>query len=258
MKSPRFYVLTIALLLCLSGFTFTKTSRTLNHQESKNVKGTNRTSTFQVTDAQRVEEQLTLSFMNNDGRRVTAFVITIGKGYSIKEDFITSEVSDEVGIKPRQTFQRTYPFPSSPLQSTDVTLQAAVFDDKTGDGNPIIFEEIMDTRLGQALQIKRSIKLLEQYVDSMNGQDSVGKLKAELEVHLSRPETETMAALQELQGVGTINRSNKSSVSDSVYAGLAAGRTDVLRRVAELEHCANRKLKLLSITTYYHKLLERL
>ena len=260
MKSPRFYVLTIALLLCLTGFTFNTTSKSLNPQENKTIRITNRTRTFQLTDARLVDNQLHLSFTNNDDRRVTAWVITFGTGhrYSITEDYFVSEESDEPGIKPRQTLQRTFPLASSQLNSTGVVLEAAVFDDKTGDGNPVNFEDIIDDRLGRALQIKRSLKLLDQYVDSLDGRDSVGKLKAELEVDLSRPEAETLVALKELQVVSMINRSNRISISDSVHEGLAAGRTDVLRRVAELENCKDRKDKLLSIKTHYYKLLGRL
>ncbi len=89
---------------------------------------------------------------------MTAFVITIGNDFRITEDFITSEIPDKVGIKSQKIFEKTYPI-SATLRTAPVTLQAVVFEDKTGDGDPIIFEDLRDTHLGQAVQLKRFLKV---------------------------------------------------------------------------------------------------
>ena len=257
MNFTRFYVLVIAFLLCVSVFAFTRTPGIKN--QNSNVTVTNLTNAFQVTAAQRFDNQLRLSLRNIDHRSVTAFVITIGKTYRITEEFVTSGLTDDIGVKSQQTFERTYPIASSERNSNDITLQTIVFDDKTGEGNPVIFEEIRATRLAHALQIKRSMKLLQRTLDFLSDQDvDVAQLKNDIETELNRPETETLTELRKLWPLDTINRNNERSLSDFVQQGLAAGKTDVLRRVSELDQCANRKDKLLSITTYYQKLLARL
>jgi len=251
----------VAIILSLGFLVFVKSLpfEALSQDDANNLVVANKTKAFQITEANLVDDGFTLSLKNNDGRRITAFAITVGKEFRITEDFIISEVSDEVGIQPQETFKHTYPLSLS-QRLLKITLQAVVFDDKTGDGDPVIFEDIRDARLGQAVQFKRTLKLLEKYEDSLNGEHGgdTSKLKQNIEAALNGPERETLTLLRDLHPLGTINRKGKDSLSDFVREGLAAGKADVLRRMKEVEDSANSRDSLLKMTAYYRKLLERI
>lgn len=138
-----------------------------------------------------------------------------------------------------------------------VTVQAVVLDDKTGDGDAIIFEDVRDTRLGQAVQIKRSLKLLEKYIE--NGSD-LNSLRTEMVAALDRPELETLNAIKEIRSVGIINRKTTDALSAFVKEGLAAGTADVLRKVdqAKAKKASDTKDFLVETKTHYETLLTKL
>lgn len=263
MRSTPFLICFAIVLLALGLLVFSQSSplKATAQDDGHNIVIANKTSAFHVIEAKRGKDSFTLTLKNNYGRRITAFVITIEKNFRITEDFISSELS-EVGIDSQGTFQRTYPLSSS-LQdqpSLDISIQSVVFDDKTGDGDPIIFEDIRDERLGRAVQVKRALKLLDKYLSSFNPHEGVntGQLRNDIQAALNRPEPETFILLRELHPLGTINRKGTNTLSDFVLEGLAAGEADALRRIEDVEHSANRKDSLLKIADYYQKLLERI
>jgi hypothetical protein len=257
MRFPRFYALTVLVLLSVGAIVLTKSSSFKAVSNSDKVVVTNKTRAFQVIDAKRADETFTLALKNNYDRRITAFVITVGSSFRITEDFATSEVSDDVGIPSQETFERTYPLSSSVGPSLNITLQSVVFDDKSGDGDPVIFEDIRDTRLGQAVQINRALKLIEKHLNSHDS-NNTSKLKNDIEAALNGSEAETLILLRDLHPLGTINRKGEDSLSDFVKEGLEAAKTDVLRRMNEVDQSADSKGTLLKVTAYYKKLLERL
>lgn len=249
-------VLTLVLLFLLSAsvFVFTEIYRSPKSSSDDYVKLVNKTSAFQVIQAKRAGNELTLSLLNNYDQSITAFVLTIGKGFRIEEDFITSEASDDVGIQPQQTFERVYPIPSDAINA-EITLQAVILADKSGDGDAIMFEDVRDTRVGRAVQIRRSLRVLEKYLNDYAGE---ANLINEMTAALDRPDRETIDAIKQIRPVGTINRKSSDALSDSVKAGLVAARTDVLRRLNEAKTSPSRIVLLLETKTYYEKLLNRL
>ena len=142
MPSPRIYVFAAVLLLALSVLVLTRNVPSQTAQ-SGDISVLNKTTAFQVISAQQVNNRLSLSLKNNSVHTVTAFVITIGSDFRITDDFITSEVPHKIGIKSQKIFEKTYPIPAA-LRTAAVVLQAVVFEDKTGEGDPIIFEDIRD------------------------------------------------------------------------------------------------------------------
>jgi len=260
MRSHRLYVFAVVVSISLSAVFITKTSRSkiIAQSPAATLAVLNKTSAFQVVKAERVHDKFTVALKNNYGHRITAFVITVGKEFRITEDFICSEVSNEVGIKSQEIFQRTYSIPSPQRFETslDVTLQTVVLDDNTGDGDPILFEELRDTRLGQAIQIRRSLRLLNKYIDGASG-DYSSRLKDDLEKALDAPETETLTELRELRPLGIINRKGQNSLNDSFKEGLAAGRNDVLRKLNAAEQSPGGTETLLKLKAHLQKLLER-
>ncbi len=187
---------------------------------------------------------------------MTAFVITVGDNFRITEDFITSEIPDKVGIKSQKTFEKTYPI-SAALRTAPVTLQAVVFEDETGDGDPIIFEDVRDNRLGQAVQLKRFLKVSDKHV---NGSlpPNTDNLRRDLESALDGPETETLSIIRELHATGTINRNGNGAISGFVKQGLEAAKIDILRRTSEFELSDDTTVKLQNLKAYYQELLRRL
>jgi hypothetical protein len=253
MRFHRLSVVAILLLTLLAVFVFTKT-----HPEPKaapqEVVPINKTSGFRILQASRVGSELTLSIKNTYAKKITAFVLTAGNDFRITEDFITAEAPNEVGIQPQQTFTRTYPLPSDQSNPT-VILQAVVLDDKTGDGDSVIFEDVRDTRLGHAVQVKRALKILERYAHET---PNVDNLQTEMTTALNRPQLETLAAVKTIRPEGTINRKSPEALSGFVEEGLAAGRADVLRKLDEAKASRDKHDYLLKMKLYYETLLDRL
>ncbi len=255
MTSPRVYVFAVVVLLVLSVLVLNRIvpSKTA---PTGDISVLNKTSAFQVLHAQHINNRLTLSLKNNSAQTVTAFVITVGHDFRITEDFITSEVPDKVGIKSQKTFEKTYPI-SATLRTAPVTLQAVVFEDKTGDGDPIIFENVRDTHLGQAVQLKRFLQVFNKHVNG-SSPPNTDNLRHELETVLDGPETETVNIMRELHPTASINRNGNGSVSGFVKQGLEAAKIDILRRTSEFQPTDDTTVKLQKLNAYYEELLRRL
>lgn len=254
MSSRRVYVFAAVLLLALSVLVLTRGVPSKTAQ-SDDISVINKTSAFQVITANQVNNRLSISLKNNSAHTVTAFVITIGN-LRITEDFITSEIPDKIGIKSQKTFEKTYPIPATSL-TAPVTLQAVVFEDKTGDGDPLIFEDVRDNHLGQAVQLKRFLKVFDKHVNASSPPDT-DNLRHDLETALDGSETETLNIIRELHPTGGINRNGSGAVSDFVKQGLEAAKIDILRRTSEFGSSADTTVKLQKLKAYYQELLRRL
>lgn len=255
MTFSRFYIFAAVLLLVLSALVLTRSIPSKTAQAG-NISVLNKTSAFQVVSAQQVNNRLSLSFKNNSTQTVTALVITIGDDFRITEDFITSEIPDKVGIKPQRTFEKTYSIPAT-LRTVPVTLQAVVFEDKTGDGDPIIFQDVRDNHLGQAVQVKRFLKVFDKHVNPPVPANT-DSLRQDLAAALDGPETETLSIIRELHPTGPINRNGNGSVSGFVKQGLEAAKIDILRRTSEFGSSEDPTVKLQELKAYYEQLLRRL
>lgn len=248
----RFLRLSVLALFSLTALVFT-TSSPSTKSAAQDFVPINKTSGLQILQAKHIGNELKLSLKNNYAQRVTAYVLTIGT-FRIAEDFFIAEPPTEFGIQPQQTFERSFTLSTRQLTET-VTLQAAVLEDKTGDGDPVIYEDIRDTRLGQAVQIKRALKVLEKYVDDTPDLES---LKAEMLDALSRHELDTLEAIRKIRPLGTINRDSEQALSSSVKQGLSAGRNDILTKIDEAKVVPSKKDYLQKVKVYYGTLLNRL
>jgi hypothetical protein len=253
MRFLRLSVLALFIPISLAALVFTKT-HPAPKPGNQDLVLVNKTSGFQIVHAERVGDEMALSVKNNYTQTITAFVLKVGNGFRITEDFATAESTDEVGIQPQRTFARKYPLPSNQASET-VTLEAVVLDDKSGDGDAAVFEDIRDTRLGQAVQIRRALKVFEKY---SSGIANLENLKRELRAELDRPDLETLEAIKDLHPVSTINRKSQQPLSDYVKEGLAAGQADVLRRIDEVKVSPDKENSVSNIKGYYIALLQRL
>jgi hypothetical protein len=253
MRFHRLSVLAIFVPISLAALVFTKTYPAPK-PTTQDLVLINKTSGFQILGAERIGNELTVVGKNNYPQSITAFVLTVGNGFRITEDFSTADLSDEVGIQPQRTFTRKYPLPFNQATGT-VTLEAVVLDDKSGDGDAAVFEDIRATRLGQAVQIKRALKVFEKY---SNDRSDLENLKVDMRAALERPELDTFEAIKEFHPLGTINRKSHQALSDFVKEGLAAGQADILRKIDEAKASPYEENSVHKIKGYYAALLKRL
>lgn len=253
MRFLRLFVLAIFLLISLTALVFT-TTRSSTKSATQDVVPINKTSGLQVLQAKLVGNELKLSIKNNYAQRVTAYVLAVGGEFRVTEDLIVAESPAQPGIRPQQSFERSFTLSSRRLNET-VVLQAVVLEDKTGDGDPVSYEEILDTRLGQAVQIKRALKVLERYPDDT---PDFEKMSTEMLAALDQPEVDTLETIKDIRPAGAINRTSQEVLSDNIKQGLTAGRNSVLNKINEAKNSPYKKEYLQRMKVYYEALLSRL
>lgn len=252
MRFLRLSVIATLLLISLTALVFTSTYPS-PESATQDLAPINKTSGLQILKAKHVGNELRLSIKNNYAQTVTAYVLTIGT-FRITEDLVIAEPPAEFGIRPQQTFERSFTLSARQLTET-VVLQAVVLEDKTGDGDPIIYEDIRDTRLGQAVQIKRALKVLEKYGSDTSDLES---LSIEMSDALNRHESDTLEAIKKIRPIGTINRDSEQALSSCVKQGLSSARNDVLTKIDEAKAFPAKKDYLHKMKVYYETLLNRL
>lgn len=254
MPTLRSLALAVAGLL-VAAAVFAATHRSPQKPQAR-VAAISRTKAFEVLKAERVNYELTLTLKNRDVRRITAFSVSIGPEFSITKEWIFSEVGDDVGIKPQEVYSETYPLPRWPQETSyDVIVKAVVFDDGTGDGDILVYEDIKERRLGQAIQMRRALKMLGKVPNS--GISNLDQLKADLNLALDASDSDTVKDLLELEPTGVINRHSSGPLSEILKIGLADGREMVLRRVSESDARNGLDNELLRIKQAYERVLRR-
>ena len=135
-----------------------------------------------------------------------------------------------LGIEPGNTFQKTYPLSASPVESDTPTLYliTVLLKDGTRDGTTKVAQEIEDERLGEKLQVLRTLRILEK--EGALHRD-LKAIKSEIAAALNADEAQTRIALTELQP--STRRDNKPS--DDLMNGLQVGREKMLQRFEVLE-----------------------
>jgi hypothetical protein len=178
--------------------------------------------------AEVVNDQVKIKLKNNHKDTITAFVIRLND-VTVKEDFAYSEV--EFGIEPGATLERDYPFPSSTQQSELPTLHLVTVLLRNGasDGNSKVAKEIKDERLGEKIQILRTLKILEREGKSPK---NLIRTKNDIVAALDSGEVETRNTLSELEPTLAIEN---EKLSDNLKAGLQWGRAKMLRRFEVVE-----------------------
>lgn len=243
----------IIVLIIFSGIGRSSISGTVN--DSPLV--INRTRSFEVIKASIDDNQLHLKLKNNYDKTITGFEISIGQEFTITEEFIFAEVSD-LGIKPQAIYSKSYPLPSSKGQkpSFDITIKTVVLDDGSGDGDILAFEDIKAKRLGEEIQLRRTIETLDRFFE--RSQSDIGRLKSEIASALNASETDTLNRLLQINPTGVINRDSQKALPDSVKWGLHKGRENILRKMAEVKDQNTEVEKLMQVKETYERILTRL
>lgn len=222
----RFLGVTILLsIVSLLTYTVLLNPETLASPQELTV--ISRTRGDEVLTANVIDNELRIRLKNNHKDTITAFVINFNNT-TIKEDFVYSDV--RIGVEPGDTFQTSYSLSPSPTGSEPPTLYLLTVLLKNGihDGNSKVAKEIRDERLGEKIQILRTLRILEK--EGQSGQD-LKTIKSDIAAALNAGEFETGTILSELQ---PSSRSD-TKLSDGLRKGLHWGRETMLRRFEVIE-----------------------
>jgi hypothetical protein len=186
-----------------------------------------RTRGNEVLAAEILNNQLRIRLKNNHKDTITAFAINFTDTV-IKEDFAYSEV--HFGIEPGDTFQKDYAASPSPMGSEPPTLflLTVLLKNGTKDGNSKVAQEIKDERLGEKIQILRTLRILEKEGQSRR---DLKTTKSDIAAALDSGEFETRNTLNGLEPASRIN----NKLSDHLRNGLQVGREKMLRKLEVLE-----------------------
>lgn len=196
--------------------------------------------------------QLKISLKNNHKETITAFAISFGNTV-VKEDFAYSEV--HFGIEPGETFEESYPFPRSSVGAEPPTLHllTVLLKDGTNDGNSKVAQQIKDERLGEKIQIRRMLKILEKEAFSRK---DIKALKGDITAALGAGEDEARIIRKELLPASGMD----DNLSENLKKGLHWGREKMLRSLQTLEQLPTERQEegLIELKDRAHKLFAKL
>lgn len=180
--------------------------------------------------AEILGNEFTIALRNNHKETVTAFAISLDNAFEITEDFAYSDV--HFGVEPGDVFQKRYLLPASLTGSVPTFyLLTAVLKNGKQDGNSLAAQKIKDERLGEKVQILRTLRILERQQTTAK---DVGLLKSDVVAALNAPDPETLITLKELQAGTPSRRTSSNTLSDDIRRGLQAGREKMIRSLNAL------------------------
>ena len=218
---------TVVLLSIVGLLVYTVLLSSAAQASPKDLNVISQTRGDEVLAAKILNNRLTITLKNNHKNTITAFAISFSDTV-VKEDFAYSEV--HFGIEPGDTFQKAYAVSTSSMGSEPppLYLLTVLLIDGSNDGDPKVAQEIRDERLGEKIQILRTLRILEREDQSRK---DLKTAKNDLVAALNSGESETLSTLKELEPTGRIN----NSLSDHLRNGLQVGREKMLRRFEALE-----------------------
>ena len=154
---PRRILAALSVLALILLFAYTALLKPKASASPQELKVISQTRGNEELTALVLNNQVKIRLKNNHKETITAFAITVSGTATIREDFAYSEV--HFGIEPGETFETSYPVsPSSEVPT--IHLLAVLLKDGTDDGNSKVAQQIKDQRLGQKLQILRTLRIL--------------------------------------------------------------------------------------------------
>ena len=217
--------LSVVAVIVLFAYTVLLTPNGSASSQELNV--ISRTRGDEVLTAEILNNQLRIRLKNNHKDTITAFAIRFTDTV-IKADFAYSDV--HFGIEPGDTFQKNYTVSASAPGSEPPTvyLLTVLLKDGTKDGDSKVAQEIKDERLGEKIQILRTLRILEKEGPSV---PELKTTKSDIAGALDTGELEVRKILNELEP--TLPIDNK--LSDHLKNGLQVAREKMLRRFEVLE-----------------------
>jgi hypothetical protein len=224
---PRRFIAALSVVAIITLLAYTVLLNPKASASPKELKVISRTQGNEVLTAEILNNQMRIRLKNNHKDTITAFAISFTDTV-IKEDFAYSEV--HFGIEPGDTFQTDYAVSPSPIGSEPPTLYllTVLLKDGTKDGDSQVAQGIKDKRLGDKIQILRTLRILEKEGQSRK---ELKITKNDIVAALDSGELETRIALNELEPTSRID----NKLSDDLRKGLQFGREKMLRRFEVLE-----------------------
>jgi hypothetical protein len=224
---PRRILAALSVLALILLFAYTALLRPNASASPQELKVISQTRGNEELTALVLNNQVKIRLKNNHEDTITAFAISFNH-MTVKEDFAYSEV--HFGIEPGDTFENDYALSPSTKESevAPLSLLTVLLRNGGADGNSKVAQQIKDQRLGQKLQILRTLRILEREGQSRK---DLKTTKSDIVAALNTNESETLVSLSELS---PISRSD-NQLSDEVKAGLQWGREKMLQRFDVLE-----------------------
>lgn len=218
----RRFVAPLITLIAIGLFTYVVVSKPSASASPQELTVISQTKGAEVLTAQVVDNEVKIKLKNNHQDTITGFAISLN-GTTIKVDFAQSGVN--VGIEPGDTLEESYPLSPSPTgEPPTLHLLTVLLKNGARDGNVKVAREMEDVRLGEKIQILRTLRILEK-----QGKD-LKTIKSDIEAALNAGELETLSTLKELQPTR-----NDSKLSDEVRHGLQWGRETLQHRLEAIE-----------------------
>ncbi|HEX5883763.1 MAG TPA: hypothetical protein VFY67_04395 [Pyrinomonadaceae bacterium] len=218
----RRFVAPLIALIAIGLFTYVVVSKPSASASPQELTVISQTKGAEVLTAQVVDNEVKIKLKNNHQDTITGFAISLN-GTTIKVDFAQSGVN--VGIEPGDTLEESYPLSPSPTgEPPTLHLLTVLLKNGARDGNVKVAREMEDVRLGEKIQILRTLRILEK-----QGKD-LKTIKSDIEAALNAGELETLSTLKELQPTR-----NDSKLSDHVRNGLQWGRETLQHRLEAIE-----------------------
>lgn len=169
----------------------------------------NKTHSFEVTQATAnpgANGCIQLSLRNGYHRRITAYGISANKLITII-DFLYGDGEDQPGIAPDAVHTRPVCVPKAvdpnvaSKEGREILVQAVIFDDGTGDGDPEFIADILNRRRGSKIQLTRIIDVVKRVLTSGKTIDNTAleALKSEVSA-LTTDSQGSMAESDSLRG----------------------------------------------------------
>ena len=240
-----------------------------NKLQKSSIQVNNRTQNCQVLSAEKYNGYVKLYLKNDSSKDITAFVISSAISpntiFKFEEEFVFSEA--DFVITSGGIYEKQINIPSSLNKKQDLSfdLSAVIFDDKSSEGDQTVVKEILDKRLGEKIQLMRTIPLLERMLalPDRGMLPNFDSFKRELITTLNAPGKDLLTQLEEqrpqVKGSQIVNK-----LSEQMETGLQTGQEAVLREIQNLEelqkHQGGNALReeIIRIKQTYERILSRL
>jgi len=174
-KTSNKRVVLAGLLLLLSVGAVLWSSDLYGHQSK--AKGLD--NAIEVVESNAVEGAIRITLKNTSSKNINALQVAVG-GSVFYIEFLDADEPKQK-LSPQDVYQEWFPIKGS--AEVEVSVLAAVFDDKTGIGDERLVNEVLETRRGAKKHLERFGKALRQVLNSPDADSAavVQKLNDELD-----------------------------------------------------------------------------
>jgi hypothetical protein len=151
----------------------------------------NKTAFFEATFLEIKGKQARLALKNNYSKTILSFSYAIPPNHGY--------VTVQHAILPGMILEEEVGIPDGLLtEDKELTILGVLFDDRSGDGDPVIIQELQDRDLGQRIQVKRINRIFKTFSDisEANLQTTLEEAKSKINRLEDPPEASRSFALR--------------------------------------------------------------